>query len=212
MFRVWLLIALLSPFGATAAAVASADSILVLGDSISAGYGIPQDRGWVTLLQQRLRQRGLDYAVVNASISGETTDGGRRRLAKLLQTHQPKLVIVELGGNDGLRGFQLERLRENLAFIIEQSRQAGAKVLLVGMKIPPNYGLRYTSGFYASFTDTAKQFDVPLVPFLLEGIATHPELMQDDRIHPNTAAQPQLLDNVWPLLEPMLRQVNREHR
>lgn len=186
------------------ASLACAESILILGDSISAGYGIARDEGWVTLLQKRLRQAGHDQTVINASISGETTEGGRNRLPALLEKHQPAIVVVELGGNDGLRGFQIERVRENLADIVEHAQRAQAKVLLVGMKIPPNYGLRYTSDFYASFTQTADRFDVPLVPFLLDGIATNPELMQNDGIHPTASAQQRLLDNIWPQLKTLL--------
>lgn len=180
------------------------NGILVLGDSISAGYGIPRDQGWVNLLQKRLQQQGHDQPVINASISGETTEGGRNRLSALLEKHQPAIVIVELGGNDGLRGFQIERLRANIDDIIQRSQRSKAKVLLVGMKIPPNYGLRYTSDFYASFTLAAEQFDVPLVPFMLEGIATNPELMQNDGIHPSATAQQRLLDNIWPHLHSLL--------
>ena len=186
------------------ASLAGADSILILGDSISAGYGVPQGQGWVTLLQKRLRQVGHDQTVINASISGETTEGGRNRLPALLEKHQPGIVVVELGGNDGLRGFQIDRVRENLADIVQRAQRAKAKVLLVGMKIPPNYGLRYTSDFYASFTQTADRFDVPLVPFLLEGIATNPDLMQNDGIHPTASAQQRLLDNIWPQLKMLL--------
>jgi len=178
--------------------------ILVLGDSISAGYGVPQGQGWVTLLQKRLPQYGYDQSVINASISGETTDGGRNRLPALLAKHRPDIVIVELGGNDGLRGFQIDRLRNNLSFLVKTSKNSGARVLLVGMKIPPNYGLRYTTDFYESFIAIAKIHAVPLVPFLLNGIATQPHLMQDDGIHPNVDAQPRLLDNVWPTLKSML--------
>ncbi len=180
------------------------NGILVLGDSLSAGYGIPHEQGWVNLLQKRLQQQGHDQTVINASISGETTEGGRNRLPALLDKHQPAIVVVELGANDGLRGFQIDRLRANLNEIVQQAQHGNAKVLLVGMKIPPNYGLRYTSDFYASFTITAAKFDVPLVPFLLDGIATHPELMQEDGLHPGVNAQQRLLDNIWPHLLSLL--------
>lgn len=179
---------------------AASNTLLVLGDSLSAAYGIPRERGWVALLQQKL----TNFNVVNAGISGDTTDGGVARLPALLQKHQPAIVIIELGGNDGLRGFQIQRIRDNLAQMTQLSQRAGAKVLLVGMKIPPNYGLRYTSDFYASYADTAKKFSVPLVPFILDGVATHPDLMQDDGIHPRAEAQPKLLDNIWPHLQPLL--------
>ena len=175
-------------------------TVLVLGDSLSAAYGIPRERGWVTLLQQKL----TNFNVVNAGISGDTTDGGVARLPALLQKHQPAIVIIELGGNDGLRGFQIQRIRDNLSQLTQLSQRAGAKVLLVGMKIPPNYGLRYTSDFYASYVDIAKKFSVPLVPFLLEGVAAHPDLIQDDGIHPRAEAQAKLLDNVLPHLQPLL--------
>jgi acyl-CoA thioesterase-1 len=183
---------------------ASAGNILVLGDSISAGYGIPREQGWVNLLQKQLQQQGHDETVINASISGETTEGGRNRLPALLEKHHPEIVIVELGGNDGLRGFQIDRLRANLDDIVQRSQRSNAKVLLVGMKMPPNYGLRYTSDFYASFTAAAEKFDVPLVPFLFDGIITNPDMMQDDGIHPTAAAQRRLLDNIWPHLKTLL--------
>lgn len=179
---------------------AASHTVLVLGDSLSAAYGIPRERGWVALLQQKL----TNFNVVNAGISGDTTDGGVARLPVLLQKHQPAIVIIELGANDGLRGFQIQRIRDNLAQMIQLSQQTKAKVLLVGIKIPPNYGLRYTSDFYAIYTDTAKKFSVPLVPFILDGVATHPDLLLDDGIHPNAAAQPKLLNNVWPHLQPLL--------
>ena len=195
----FLLCLLAAPLNAMASS-----GILILGDSISAGYGVPQGQGWVTLLQKRLQQRAHDQAVINASISGETTDGGRNRLPDLLAKHHPSIVVVELGGNDGLRGFPIERLRSNLAYIVETARGSGARVLLIGMKIPPNYGLRYTSDFYTTFSDTAKKFGIPFVPFLLDGIATQPNLLQEDGIHPNVGAQQRLLDNVWPHLQPLL--------
>lgn len=196
------------PHDATAASPAkinqSNNSILILGDSLSASYGVPSDRSWVTLLQQRLQQQQYDNLVINASISGETTEGGLQRLPALLAKHNPNIVVLELGANDGLRGFQIERLRNNLEQLVKTARSANARVLLVAMKIPPNYGLRYTSDFYASFTTTAKAFELPMVPFLLDGVATHPELMQEDGLHPNAQAQPRLLDNVWPFLKPLL--------
>ncbi len=183
-------------------ASAQAQTILVLGDSLSAAYGIQVDEGWVALLRQKLP----GHRIVNASISGETTDGGVNRLPALLQKHKPDIVIVELGGNDGLRGFQINRIRDNLTALVQMSQSAGAEVLLVGMKIPPNYGLRYTSEFHDSYAQTAKRFDTALLPFLLEGVATDPGLMQEDRIHPNAKAQAQLLENIWPYLEPLVAQ------
>lgn len=186
--------------GLLLAPAAFAQTVLVLGDSISAAYGIERDSGWVALLQEKLPA----FTVVNASISGETTEGGRNRLPALLTKHKPEIVIVELGGNDGLRGFQIRRIRDNLEQLVAQSQAAGARVLLAAIKIPPNYGPRYTAEFYESFTLTAKRFDIPLVPFILDGIATRPELMQDDGLHPTAEAQPQLLANVWPHLQPLL--------
>jgi acyl-CoA thioesterase-1 len=195
---------------AAATTKAAAPTVLVLGDSLSAAYGIPRESGWVALLEQKLAQQKLTNgnvaktSVVNASISGETTDGGLARLPALLQKHQPSLVVIELGANDGLRGFQIDRLRANLEQLLRLSQASGAKVLLVGIKIPPNYGLRYTSDFYESYTLLAHEYRVPLVPFLLEGVATDPELMQDDRLHPRAEAQKKILNNVWPHLQAML--------
>jgi len=180
---------------------ALAHTVLILGDSISAAYGIPQDSGWVALLQRKLQ----GSTVINASISGETTEGALARLPALLEKQKPDVVVVELGGNDGLRGFQIQRLRDNLAHLVQLSQQAGARVLLVGMKIPPNYGPRYTADFYESYALVARQFGVPLVPFLLDGVATNPELMQEDRLHPRAQGQQKLLDNVWPYSQPLLR-------
>jgi acyl-CoA thioesterase-1 len=175
-----------------------------LGDSISAGHGIVQSAGWVNLLRERLRRGRLDYRVVNASISGDTTSGGAARLNHILKTHHPAIVILELGGNDGLQGLPLNAMRHNLATIIKRLKQNHSKILLVGMQLPPNYGPAYTKHFSAIYGDLARQFEVPLVPFLLQGVATDPALMQDDGIHPKAAAQLQLLDNLWPYLKPML--------
>jgi len=195
---------------ATAPTQSSSPVILVLGDSLSAAYGIPREKGWVSLLQERLlkqqqpQQKLTNGNVVNASISGETTEGGLSRLPALLQKHKPTLAIIELGANDGLRGFQIQRTRDNLAQIISLCQKANAKVLLVGIKIPPNYGLKYTSDFYDTYTLSAKQFDVPLVPFLLDGVATDPGLMQNDGLHPRAEAQAKILNTVWKYLESML--------
>lgn len=175
-------------------------TIVVLGDSLSAAYGIPRERGWVSLLQQKLANSN----VINAGISGDTTDGGLARLPALLQKYKPDIAIIELGANDGLRGFQIQRTRDNIAQLISLCQKANAKVLLVGIKIPPNYGLRYTSDFYETYTLAAKQFNVPLVPFLLEGVATNPALMQQDGLHPRAEAQPKILSTVWKYLQPML--------
>ena len=179
--------------------------LLVLGDSLSAGYGLGRGEGWVDLLESRLIEMGLPWRLVNASVSGETSLGGRNRLPALLRQHQPQRVIIELGGNDGLRGLPIPDLRANLAAMVEASRGAGAEVLLIGMRIPPNYGPLYTRLFYQSYRTTAENYKVPLVPFLLEGVGGVPQLMQEDGIHANDKAQSQLLENVWPALEPLLR-------
>ena len=181
-------------------------TIVVLGDSLSAGYGMDLKQGWVQLLRERLAQQdhASRYQVINASVSGETTQGGLSRLDTLLKTHQPEIIIVELGGNDGLRGQPIKLVRQNLTDIIKKAQAASATVLLVGMQIPPNYGARYTQLFAKVYPELAEQFNVPLVPFLLEGIALEPELMQNDGIHANTGAQATLLDNVWPFLRPLL--------
>lgn len=181
-----------------------AGTLLVVGDSISAGFGLDTQPGWVDLLNERLQQQDSDLKVVNASISGDTSSGGLARLPALLAEHQPSLVIIELGGNDGLRGQPPEQLQQNLAAMISDSREQGAKVLLLGMQLPPNYGARYTRAFAQVYADSASASQVPLVPFFLEGIGGQPGLMQADGIHPNAKAQPLLLDNVWPLLKPLL--------
>lgn len=181
-------------------AQASQQRILVLGDSISAAYGMSLEQGWVALLAQRLKTTEHAHEVINASISGETTAGGLRRLPQLLAEHQPGLVIIELGANDGLRGYPLASLRANLNKLAELSQQAGAEVILLAMEIPPNYGARYTAGFRDSFTIIAKQTNSILGPFVLDGVATDPALMQDDGIHPTAQAQPLLLDNVLPVI------------
>ena len=194
------------PFAAgKAAGTPAAPVILVLGDSLSAGYGIGVEQGWVALLQARLRSKGYGYRVVNASSSGETTGGGLARLPRALATHRPNIVIVELGGNDGLRGLPVGEIRSNLDSIIGRSQQAGARILLVGMRIPPNYGPIYSKSFQALFGEAAARHDVPLVPFLLQKVVLNDAMMQQDGIHPNAAAQPRLLDTVWPRLEPLLR-------
>ena len=178
--------------------------ILVFGDSISAAYGIELDAGWVALLQQRLRAEDLPHAVVNASISGETTAGGRARLPALLAQDRYVLVLLELGGNDGLRGLSLAQTEANLRAMIEVAQAAGVKVLLLGMRLPPNYGPTYTDAFTAIYATLARETGAALVPFLLDGVATDPALMLPDRIHPRAEAQPRLLDLVWPALVPLL--------
>ncbi len=176
----------------------------MLGDSLSAGYGIEVQQGWVNLLAKRLASEGYGYKVVNASVSGETTQGGVARLPRVLELHKPEIVIIELGGNDGLRGLPLASSRDNLQRSITLARNARAKVLLVGMMIPPNYGVRYGNEFRDMFTALSDKNGIALVPFLLDEVALKPELMQDDGIHPNAKGQPRMLENLWPGLEPLL--------
>ncbi|HCP54815.1 MAG: arylesterase [Pseudomonadaceae bacterium] len=183
---------------------AAASTVLVVGDSISAAFGLDTRQGWVALLQERMAAEGFSEQVVNASISGDTTAGGASRLPTLLQEHKPKVVVVELGGNDGLRGLAPVQMQQNLSSMIEQSKQAGAEVLLLGMQLPPNYGKRYTTAFAKVFSDLAREQQVALVPFLLEGVGGVPRLMQADGIHPAAEAQSILLENVWPQLKPLL--------
>ncbi len=179
----------------------AAPTLLVMGDSLSAAYGIERDEGWVSLLAERLQG---DAQVVNASISGETTSGGLQRFTELLGQQQPDIVLIELGGNDGLRGLSPNQMQANLARMIEQSQDADAQVLLLGIDIPPNYGQAYRNAFTGVFHSLAEEYDVSLVPFLLEDIALNDALMQSDGIHPTADAQPLILDNVWPELEPLL--------
>ena len=180
-------------------------SILIVGDSLSAAYGIPRARGWVALLEERLKRERRNYIVVNASISGDTSGGGRARLPPLLEKHKPAVVILELGGNDGLRGMPVTQMKNNLGTMIGESQRAGARVLVLGMKMPPNYGADYTKSFEAAFGELAKAHKTALVPFLLEDIADKPDLFLPDRIHPTEAAQPLMLERVWPALRPLLK-------
>jgi acyl-CoA thioesterase-1 len=182
----------------------AAQTILVLGDSLSAGYGLAQGEGWVALLEQRLQRDKLDYQVVNASISGDTTIGGLNRLPAALQEHHPAIVIVELGANDGLRGNALEETRKNLIAIVQACRKAGARVVVTGMRIPPNYGPVYTRRFESLFAEVARQQNVELVPFLMQGFAGDRTMFQADGIHPTAAAQSRMLDNVYHRLRPLL--------
>jgi acyl-CoA thioesterase-1 len=191
---------------ANGAAPAEAPVILVFGDSISAGFGLARvEQGWVALLQTRLKEQEYGYHVVNASVSGETTAGGLARLPRALMLHQPKIVILELGGNDGLRALPIAQMRANLVRMIDLSTAAGAEVLLLGMRIPPNYGPEYTEQFRLCYTELARDKKLPLVPFLLNDIALKPNLMQADGIHPNELGQPVLMANIWPSLKPLLR-------
>jgi acyl-CoA thioesterase I len=200
------LLALLVLIVASASAQAEAPVILVFGDSISAGYGLAHvEQGWVELLKTRLSALGYGYQVVNASVSGETTAGGLARLPRALELHHPKIVILELGGNDGLRALPIAQMRANLTQMVELATAAGAKTLLLGMRMPPNYGPEYTERFAMVFSDLARDRKLPLVPFLLTDIALSPTLLQGDDIHPNAAGQPVLLENVWPALKPLLR-------
>ena len=199
------LLALFVLIVASASAQAEAPVILVFGDSISAGYGLPLEQGWVELLKTRLKSQGYVYQVVNASVSGETTAGGLARLPRALELHHPSIVILELGGNDGLRGLPIAQMRENLTQMANLSSAAGAKVLLLGMRMPPNYGPEYTQQFAFVFSDLAAEKKLAVLPFLLTGIALSPALLQADDIHPNAQGQPILLDNVWPTLKPLLR-------
>ncbi len=189
---------------ATGGHAADVPTVLILGDSLSAGYGIDVDQSWAALLQSRLREQGYEHRVVNASISGETTEGGAERIGPALENFSPELVILELGGNDGLRGFPPQRTRENLDRIITASKASGAQVVLLGIRIPSNYGPRYTQAFEGVFRDTAETHDILWIGFFMEGIALNEELMQADGIHPNAQAQPKLLDNAWPVIEEAL--------
>ena len=181
-----------------------AKSIVVLGDSISAGYGIDVSEGWVNLLQQKFKQAPSDYVIHNESISGDTSAGGLARIDSILSRHKPMMVLIELGANDGLRGLSPQEMKRNLSDIIRRSEKAGAKTMLLGMKIPPNYGKRYIEMFYAIYPQLAAELNVPLVPFILEDVALHPEMMQADGLHPNALGQPLIAQKVWEALWPML--------
>ncbi|MDG2376784.1 MAG: arylesterase [Woeseiaceae bacterium] len=189
---------------AIAANSAGGPTVLVFGDSLSAGYGLDVDQSWTTLLQSRLQSQGYEHRVINASISGETTEGGRTRIAPAMNNFSPDLVILELGGNDGLRGFPSELMKANLRAIIETARGGGASVVLLGIRIPPNYGPRYTQAFERVYRELADELNVPWIEFFMEGVALNDELMQDDGIHPNAEAQPLLLDNAWPIIREAL--------
>ncbi|POA92129.1 arylesterase [Pseudomonas protegens] len=183
---------------------AAAGTVLIVGDSISAAFGLDTRQGWVALLEKRLKDQGFTDRVVNASVSGDTSAGGQARLPALLAEHKPEVVILELGGNDGLRGQPPRQLQQNLASMIDSSQAQGAKVLLLGMQLPPNYGVRYTQAFSQVYSQLASEKKVALVPFFLDGVGGHPELMQADGLHPAAAAQGKLLENVWPTLKPLL--------
>jgi acyl-CoA thioesterase I len=190
--------------GAGALQAAPTKTVLVLGDSLSAAHNIPVEAGWVHLLEVRLENMEPGWTVVNASISGETSVGGRNRLPALLAQHHPRIVVIELGANDGLRGLPLGDLRGNLAAMVDAAQHAGAKVLLLGIELPVNYGPQYRDGLRAIYADLARDKHTALVPFLLEGVALNPALMQDDGLHPVAAGEPVVLDTVWPKLTPLL--------
>lgn len=198
------LVMLQSQSGGAATSTSVTAPILVLGDSLSAAFGIEQSQGWVNLLNQQLATLHYPQQVINASISGETTQGGIQRIPDLLKKHRPGVVIVELGANDGLRGLNLGEMRHNLQMIISQAKHARAQILLIGMRLPPNYGPQYTRDFYNTYIELAKTNQTGLVPFLLDNVATHSELMQADGLHPTAEAQPILLKNVWPHLSLLL--------
>ncbi|MEE9398583.1 MAG: arylesterase [Methylococcales bacterium] len=187
----------------------SAANILIMGDSISAGYGLELDQGWVALLQKKMTKMGYDYNLVNASISGETSGGGIMRIGREIETHQPVVVIIELGANDGLRGASPKVMESNLSEMIDQASKAGAEVILLGIRIPPNYGKRYTDAFYNVYTRLAKIHKVSFVPFLLDGIGGNKALMQPDGLHPNADAQPKIRDTIWEFLKPVLRKSSK---
>jgi acyl-CoA thioesterase-1 len=198
------LLTFLMLFAAAAAQAATAPTVLVFGDSLSAGYGIDVDQSWPALLQSRLESQGYEHRVINASISGETTEGGVTRIARALENFGPELVILELGGNDGLRGFPPDRMKANLQTIIETTKASGAAVIMLGIRIPTNYGPRYTGAFENVYRELADQLSVLWIEFFMEGIALNEELMQEDGIHPNASAQSILLDNAWPIIRQAL--------
>ncbi len=191
--------------GLQGASAAQTPIILSFGDSLSAAYGLLPEQGWVALLQQRLRNQGYGYQIINASVSGETSSGGLERLPHLLALHHPAVVLLELGANDGLRGLPLQTVHDNLAHMIMLAKDSGAQVLLLGIRLPPNYGPRYGNGFAELYAGLAHRYQVAWVPFLLAGVALEPALMQADGLHPVAAGEPQVLDTVWPSLIPLLR-------
>jgi len=201
----------LLPLYATATAQTTDQTLLIFGDSLSAAYGMSEEAGWVALLDARIERGDYPLQVINGSVSGETTSGGLARLPALLASYNPAIVLLELGGNDGLRGLPLQNIKQNLAAMIEMAQKSGAEVVLAGIQIPPNYGPRYTEPFFAQFAELAESYGVPLIPFLIDGIPQQPELMQADGIHPRAEAQEIIVENVWTTLKPVLSQVIREH-
>jgi acyl-CoA thioesterase-1 len=188
----------------TGVQAAESPTVLIFGDSLSAGFGIDVDLSWATLLQQRLEEQGYEHRVVNASISGETTEGGAARIDSAIGTFAPALIILELGGNDGLRGFPPARIRGNLETIARRAKESGAGVVLLGIRIPTNYGTRYTQAFEAVYSQVADELGIEWIEFFMEGVAMNDDLLQEDRIHPNAKAQPILLDNAWPIIRATL--------
>ena len=186
-------------------AIAANPKILIYGDSLSAAYGIPQQQGWAALLKEKLEHENLRFDVINASISGETTSGGLTRLARTIEQTKPQTIIIELGANDGLRGLPVKNMRDNLDAMIQLSKKSGIKVLLIGMRIPPNYGQKYTEEFSQTYVKLASQHKVPVVPFMLENVAAKPDLIQQDGLHPNTLGQPIILENIWPELQRLIK-------
>lgn len=191
---------------ASASAYSAPKTVLVVGDSLSAEYGLARGAGWVALLEQKLKAEKIDARIVNASISGETTSGGRARLPALLTAHKPQIVVIELGANDGLRGLPVASAEANLRQMVTLSQKQDAKVMLIGMRMPPNYGRAYTERFFGMYSALSKDLKAPLVPFMLEGVADKPALFQADRLHPNAQAHPIILNNIWPTFSNMIRQ------
>jgi len=190
---------------ASASAYSAPKTVLVLGDSLSAEYGLARGAGWIALLEQKLKAEKIDARIVNASISGETTSGGRARLPALLNQHKPQVVVIELGANDGLRGLPVPAAEANLRAMVSMSQQQDAKVMLIGMRMPPNYGRAYTERFFTMYENLAKEVKAPLVPFMLEGVADNPALFQADRRHPNAEAHPMILNNIWPTFKALIQ-------
>lgn len=203
--KIILKLALVGLISSPLLAQAAKPIILVYGDSLSAAYGIAQEQGWVVLLQHRIDEKKLNYTVINASISGETTSGGLSRIKAALKQHRPQWILIELGANDGLRGLPIKEMRKNLNAMIIMSQKYKTKVILVGMKIPPNYGLKYTNDFKESYEMLAKQYQLPLVPFLLDSVAGNHELIQEDGLHPLAKAQPTVLNNIWDILKDVIK-------
>ncbi|NGZ84878.1 arylesterase [Duganella aceris] len=198
-------LAALLMFSAAASAYSAPKTVLVLGDSLSAEYGLARGAGWVALAEQKIKQQNLDATVVNASVSGETTSGGRSRLPALLEKYKPALVVIELGANDGLRGLPVAAAQANLKAMFDAASKADAKVILIGMRMPPNYGRDYADKFFAMYGTLSKEIKAPLVPFMLEGVAEKPQLFQPDRLHPLAEAHPIILANIWPTLQKTIK-------